>query len=134
MSQLFVLDSFALLAFAQDEAGAEPVQKFLDQARMGQAHLKMSVINLGEVFYKTVRQSGLKRAQKVLAMIKQFPIEFLAVDHDLALAAAEIKGVHRISYADCIAAALAQRLGATLVTGDEGFGQIADLQVEWLPK
>ena len=134
MSLLLVLDAFALLALFRDEQAAETVQEFLDQARKSQARLVMSVINLGEVFYKTARQSGLERAKAVLAMAKQFPIEFPPVDQDLALAAAELKGAHRISYADCIAAALAQRLGATLVTGDTGFEQIADLRVEWLPK
>ena len=67
-------------------------------------------------------------------MAQQFPIEFQPVDEKLALAAAEIKGAIPISYADCIAAALAQNLDAMLVTGDDGFRQIADLKIEWLPK
>jgi predicted nucleic acid-binding protein len=130
----FVFDAFAMLALVRDEPGAQRVQEILDQGQARQARLIMSAINLGEVFYKTVRESGLDRAKAVLAMVKQFPVEILPVDQNLALVAAEIKGVHRISYADCIAAALAQRLGATLVTGDEGLRQLADLQIEWLPK
>jgi predicted nucleic acid-binding protein len=131
---LFVLDAFALMALFQNEAAADTVEDLINKAKKGRVLLVMSVINLGEVFYKTVRQSGLDRARAVLAMAKQLPIEFRQVDQDLALVAAEIKGEHRISYADCIAAALAQRLGATLVTGDDGFRQIPDLQVQWLPK
>lgn len=134
MSSLLVLDAFALLALFRHEPGAKSVQDLLDQGQIGKTQLIMSVINLGEVFYKSVRQNGLERGKAVLATARQFPIEFLPVDQELALAAAEIKGVYRISYADCIAAALAQRLGATLVTGDDGFRQIPDLQVEWLPK
>jgi len=56
------------------------------------------------------------------------------VDRSLALAAAYIKGFHRLSYADCLAAALAQRLNGAVVTGDPEFKQIESLvTVEWLP-
>ena len=134
MSPLFVLDAFALLAMFKAEPGGPRVRELTQKAISGEVRLAMATVNLGEVFYKAVRQTGLERAKSVLAMARQLPIQFLPVDQDLALAAAEIKGVHPISYADCIAAALAQRLGATLVTGDTGFGQVPDLQIEWLPK
>lgn len=130
----FVLDSFALLALFRAEPGGPRVQNLLIEAERGQASLTMASVNLGEVFYKTVREHNLDRAQEVLAAIKQMPIEVLPVDENLALAAAEIKSAFRISYAYCIAAALAQRQNAPLVTGDKGFGQIPDLQVEWLPE
>jgi ribonuclease VapC len=41
-----------------------------------------------------------------------------------------------MSYADCFAAALAQRLDAAVVTGDPEFEDIeraGELKVEWLP-
>jgi ribonuclease VapC len=134
VSPLFVLDAFALLAMFKAEPGGPRVRELTQKAISGEVRLAMATVNLGEVFYKTVRQTGLERAKSVLAMARQLPIQFLPVHEELALAAAEIKGVYRISYADCIAAALAQRLDATLVTGDDGFRQIADLKIEWLPK
>lgn len=130
--KLFVLDSFALLARFRAETGGPRVQDILIEAERGEATLTMASINLGEVFYRTVREYSLDRAKEVLAAIRQMPIEIVPVDEALALAAAEIKGTIRISYADCIAAALAQRLNASLVTGDRGFEQIPDLTVEWL--
>ena len=116
------------------EPGGPRVRQLLQEATGSEVRLVIATVSLGEVFYKTVRESGLERAKSVLAMMRQLPIQFLPVHEELALAAAEIKGVHRISYADCIAAALAQRLDATLVTGDDGFRQIANLRIEWLPK
>jgi ribonuclease VapC len=130
----FVVDAFALLAMFQAEPGGPRVRDLIQEARKSEVALAMATVNLGEVFYRTVRENGLERAKAVVAMARQFPIDFLPVDENLALVAAEIKGTYRVSYADCIAAALAQRLGATLVTGDEGFRQIPDLQIEWLPK
>lgn len=130
----YVLDAFALLAHFKDEPGARRLDALFEEASRTGKSLPVSAVNLGEVVYKTIRQFGLERAQEVLSDVQQLPIDIIDVDQQLALDAAAIKGVHRISYADCIAAALAQRLDATLVTGDDGFRQIADLKIEWLPK
>jgi ribonuclease VapC len=49
------------------------------------------------------------------------------------IAAAKLKATRRISYADGFAAALAQRVGASLVTGDPELKAIADVvTVEWI--
>lgn len=130
----YVLDAFALLAHFKNEPGARRLDALFEEASRTGKSLPVSAVNLGEVVYKTIRQFGLERAQEVLSDVQQLPIDIIDVDQQLALDAAAIKGVHRISYADCIAAALAQRLDATLVTGDDGFRQIADLKIEWLPK
>lgn len=131
---IYVLDAFALLAYFKNEPGAARVQHLLVEAAQTGQDLLMSVVNLGEVVYKTTRQFNLERAKETLSKIRQHPITLVDVDEELALDAAALKGTYRISYPDCIAAALAQRLGATLVTGDDGFRQVPDLQVEWLQK
>jgi len=130
----FVLDSFALLAFFQDEPGADAVSDLLLRARKGDARLAITVVNLAEMVYRTLREHGIARAQEVLARIEEYGIEVVEVDRDLALAAAHLKGSYRIAYADCLAAALAQRLDATIVTGDPDFAQVEGLvRVQWLP-
>ena len=50
------------------------------------------------------------------------------------MAAARLKAVHPISYADCLVAALAQRTGATILTGDPDFQRFGQTAVEWLPQ
>ncbi len=97
----------------------------------------MAVVNLGEVFYKTIHKTNSQdRAQTVLGILQnQYSIEFIDVDRDLALRGAQLKGSHAMSYADCIAAALAQRIEATLVTGDPEFRTVEGLiRIEWLPQ
>ncbi len=131
---LYVLDSFAILAHLQDEPAADAVEELLRRGRRGDVLLFMAVVNLGEVLYKTVRRHGSDRAEEALAMLNAFPIETVAVGRELALAGAQIKGSYRMSYADCIATALAQDLEATLVTGDPEFRQVEGLiAIEWLP-
>jgi predicted nucleic acid-binding protein len=130
----YVLDAFALLALFRDETGADRVDSLLRRARAGQIEVLMSVINLGEVVYRTARDHSLKRSQEVSAFAQALAIEFIDADRSLALLAAGLKGVYRMSYADCFAAALAQRESATLVTGDPDFRQVEEsIPIEWLP-
>jgi ribonuclease VapC len=130
---VYVLDSFALLAFFQDEPLADAVEEFLGQAQRGEVRLVMGVANLGELFYRTMRNFGIERAEEVLGRMEEYPIELVDVDQELALRAAYLKGSHRIAYADCLAVALAQHLGGAIVTGDPDFRQVEHLvAVEWL--
>jgi ribonuclease VapC len=131
---LFVLDSFALLAFFQAEPGDLKVRELLERSQRGEIRLAVTAVNLGEVAYRTERVFGLERAQEVLAKIEEYAPAVIDVDRELALAAAHLKARYRMSYADCLAAALAQRLGAAVITGDPDFRQLEDqVAVEWLP-
>jgi uncharacterized protein len=132
---LYVLDSFALLALFQEEAGAPRVREVLRQADSGEVRLAMAVVNLGEVYYRTVRAKDRVRANAVLSRIGRYAIAFFEVDRDLALAGAMLKSEYRMSYADCIAAALARQLGATVMTGDPEFRRVEGIvEIEWLPR
>ncbi|MDA1002333.1 MAG: type II toxin-antitoxin system VapC family toxin [Chloroflexi bacterium] len=129
----FVLDSYALLALVQDEAGASAVQALLRRAFEQQVQLAMSVINYGEVFYRSIRDRGLDQAALLMSDLESHPITFFDIDLELIRVSAELKAVHPIAFADCIAAALAQRLGATVATGDADFRRLEHLvRVEWL--
>ena len=131
----FVFDSFALLALFQNEPAADRVTELLQDAERGQVSLTMTVVNLGEVVYRTVRQHGVERGRAVLARIGELPIDIIDANRDLALAAATIKATYRIGYADCFVVALAQQLNATVITGDPDFQEVAHLvAIEWLPQ
>ena len=133
MAARYVLDSFALMALFQEEPGAAKVQELLEGAREDEHELHMSVVNLGEVVYTVENRRGLEASQEALAAADQLPIEIVDADRPLALSAARLKAASGIGYADCFAAALAQRLNAAVVTGDPDFRQIEHLvPVEWL--
>ena len=129
----YVLDSYALLAYLEDEPGSEGVSQLLEAASRGKCRLYMSIVNLGEVMYIVERERGLPKAQETLARIDELPIEIVDADRNLTLAAAHLKTQWSIAYADCFAAALSQVKGAPLVTGDPEFGKVGSaLQLEWL--
>lgn len=130
----FVLDSYAILAYHRAEPGAPAVRDLLRRAAGGQVTLSMAVVNLGEVYYRTVRELGAPAGVRALRDFVDYPVTLVDVDRDLALGGALLKGQHPVSYADCIAAALAQRLEAAVVTGDPDFHRLEHLvRVEWLP-
>lgn len=130
----YVFDAFALLSWLKGESGANNVVSLLREAEKRQVKLLMCIVNLGEVIYRTLREYGQQRAEEVLVLVQALPIEFVDADRSLALSAAAFKGAHRMSYADCFAAALAQRESATVVTRDPHFHQVeGPVAVEWLP-
>ena len=133
--QGYVLDSFALLAYFEDEPGAETVEQLLRQAESQTIALHLSLVNLGEVYYITQRERGRDVALATLARLDQLPIQQQPVDRSLVLAAASLKAHHAISYADAFAAALAQQLQVPVVTGDPEFQKVTTLvEVLWLPQ
>ncbi len=132
MSRL-VLDSFAVIAYLENEKGAERVSNMIKQARDKDKPLLMSVINWGEVYYIVRRAAGKPAAEAVIRNLDTLPVEIVPVDRGMAAAAAEIKAAHKMSYADCFAAALAKLRKADLVTGDKEFGAIeGTVKIVWL--
>ena len=133
----YVLDSYAILAYYWDEPGGALVDEIL----MARAHSRwMSVINLGEVYYKAAKRADTTSfqavADDVLRRALRLPVDFVNATMELTLEAARIKAKYRIAYADSFAAALAKELGARVVTGDEEFGQLERdrvVSIEWLP-
>lgn len=107
------LDSWAVLAWLDgDEPAAGAVQTAFDAERPW-----MSWLNVGEVAYQLERRHGVDEAALVVGRLRAA----VALDHvtpDRVLAAAHIKAVHPIAFADCFAAATARARRATLFTGD----------------
>ena len=130
---IYLLDSFALLAYLNDEPGRARVQEILALGKNHKCRLVISLINLGEVLYITERTRGLPAAQTVQALVESLPLELLEASRDLILDAAHIKAHHAVSYADAMAVASAIRENAIILTGDPEYKTVEELiQIEWL--
>ncbi len=134
-STVWVLDSFAILSFMREEAGAARVSEVLEVAG-GETHRALlSVISLAEIAYVTERAGGLPAAQTALSAIQDLPLEVVGVGRQEVLAAAHVKAHHSVSLADAFVVALAAAEGGTVLTGDPEFTAVEDLvPVEWLPR
>ena len=131
----YVLDSFALLAYFQAEAGGAVVRTVLEAARDHRAVIGMSLINVGEIYYILYRERGAARAEAAVADIRALPISLYLPTDERILAAARLKAQFPLAYADAFAIALAQELNAVLVTGDPEFKSVeSQVTIMWLPR
>lgn len=132
---IYVLDTYALLAYLGAEEGQRTVQELLKQAAEGSVKLYLTIINYGEVLYVVERERGLTAAQMTVAAIDQLPVEVVEADRELTFGAAHIKANYPLAYADCFAVALARDVEGVVVTGDPKFSAVAELvDVAWLPR
>ena len=130
-----VLDSWALIAFFEDEPAAEAVEEILDQANRDKHRLYLSAVNWAEVYYNTMREVSPNAAEAHAQTIANLPIDVVGVGDDLKLArqAAIYKATYHLSLADAFAAALAKEKKAELVTGDPEFKALEkEIKVTWL--
>ena len=129
----YVIDSYAMIAFFEDESGAGEVAEILNALINQKAKGFMSVINWGEIFYCTLRVQGLEEAEYVLTQFNTYPIQILEPDQGLTYEAAKLRARYGIAYADCFAAALSLRLKAPVVTGDPEFKQLEnEIPIQWI--
>ena len=135
MAADFVLDTFAVMAFIRGEAGRKRVRDLLEQSQRGEIVCRISAISVGEAAYIVERRSGIEGVRRMLAELDQARVAIEDATWTRILAAAHMKALHQMSYADAFAVALAQEFGATVVTGDPEFNSVEHLvSVEWLPR
>lgn len=128
-----VLDSWAIMSYLQGEPSAEKVADIIADAHEDKVPLLMSVVNAGEVWYIIARRASESDADRSIRELKQLGIKLVDADWDIAHDAGRFKAKHKMSFADCFAAALAKQRKAHLVTGDPEFKQVeADVIINWL--
>lgn len=128
-----VIDAHALMVFLEREQGFEKIESIFVHAVEKDSNVLMSAVNFGEVYYIILRECGREKSEEIIRIIKTLPIDIIAVDKELAQAAAEIKAYKKMSYADCFAAALAKINKAELITGDKEFKEVADeIKIVWI--
>lgn len=119
MTHEYVLDAWAVIAYLQgEEPAASRVRQLLTLARRQEVKLRISIINLGEVYYRVGKEKGEDVADTTLAQLRQLAVTVVSASDAAVWAAAQLKMRHAISYADAFALATAVNANAILVTGD----------------
>ncbi|MBN2702993.1 MAG: type II toxin-antitoxin system VapC family toxin [Pontiellaceae bacterium] len=129
-----VLDSFAIISFLRNEAGADIVRDYFEKSLEDKKRLFICSVNWAEVGCKVIRKRNLSAWKQVQTRLKDFPVEIVETDPVLTEQAAEFKALHKISLADAYAAALTKTMNAELVTGDAEFKQLEEVLkgIVWL--
>lgn len=128
-----VLDSWAVIAYLEDETAAEKVADIIADAHEQEVPLLMTVVNAGEVWYIVARETSATEAEASIKQLRDLGIEFVDADWELAKSAGYFKSRNKMSFADCFAAALAKKTRAHLITGDSEFKQLEqEITIVWL--
>ena len=128
-----VFDAWSILAYLKDEPAGEKVEALIADAQENDTPLAMSILNVAEVWYAVARRATDEVADRAVLELRQLGIEFVDAGWELAREAARFKSKHKMSLADCFAAALAKQNKADLVTGDSEFKQVEhELKIAWL--
>ena len=128
-----VLDACALIAYFNDEDGANVIEEILSTNK----EIFMSVVNLYEVCYDAARTTADESSVlEILEMVKQLPIVIIwEINEELLQAATRFKVRYKISLADSFALGLADILDAKVVSADhhefEPVEKAGEISVLW---
>ena len=132
-AKAYVLDTWAVIAYLEDEPSGEQVEDLIATAHEEQIPIYMSVINVGEVWYTMAREASEEDANDSVKSLRDLRIQFVDVDWELTQEAARFKSLQKMSYADAFAAALAKVMKADLVTGDNEFKPLdGEIKIAWV--
>ncbi|RQG88084.1 PIN domain-containing protein [Natrarchaeobius halalkaliphilus] len=128
MSDRYVFDTEAIIAYLYDEPGRSVVEEYLRDVRDGTVEGVLAETNAGEVLYLVARFEGiddkptadsLRTADRDLRALERWGIQIERADWRLA---AEVKADGHISFADAHGVALAHKRDTTLIAGaDDDF-------------
>jgi predicted nucleic acid-binding protein len=122
----YVLDTSALLAYIENEEGAEKIEILLMNALERTDTLFISTVTSIEVFYISLQEQGDVIAEERLELIENLPLVQEPLKPRLTRIVGEIKADKTMSFADSSIAGLAKFMDATLVHKDPEFEQIED--------
>lgn len=128
-----VLDANALYRLLIRGPGFEIVNRLLKEARDAEQPLRMSVVNWGEVYYTIARSEGLAETERVMQRVRLLPLNVVEVGEAVTARAAQLKAGYGLPYADCFAAAIAEKDGVLVTSDVKDFRKIPDLQILPLP-
>ena len=114
------MDTKALIAFFNNEHGAENVEKILSDVDENKAEGFVSAITLTEIYYLYARERGEDFAKRKIEQIKLSNLMMVEISEEIAIKAGEYK-ITAIPIADALIAASAYFVGAKVVTDDEHF-------------
>jgi predicted nucleic acid-binding protein len=114
----YLLDTSALLALRDNEAGADQVADLLYQAQNDQVDCLACFITLMELLYRVWKDEGETAGRLAYEQAQALPIRWIHEEQELLEKSAELKATYPISLADAWVAAAAILNSAELVHKD----------------
>ena len=115
----YIIDACALIAFLNDEEGADKIEDLLNQSAASDISVSISIINLLEVYYGELRDKNAEIAQIALDMVQHYSIKIInTISEQVFREAARLKVTYKMSLADCLGIATAIELSGQFVSSD----------------
>ena len=131
---IYVLDTSALLAFIEAEAGADVVEALLEQATSEKIVILVSFMTFMEIYYITIQEHDETEARERVQLMNSLPILRVDSTETIGIFASQFKANYHLSVADVWIVALAKEQNAILVHKDPEFEQVeTEINVLKLP-
>jgi len=115
----YIFDACAIIAFFNNEPGADVVRNLLSDANEGYCEVVMTRYNLLEAYYGFLRDFGAETAESILTLVRVSSIKTTdMLNDDLLRQAGRFKVAYHISLADAVVLAQAAIDDAIVVTSD----------------
>ena len=112
----YALDACALIAYFRNEQGGDTLRKLLKEPHN---RFFIHAVNVGEVYYDSVRYSGEEKAEELFEDIASLPIQVIwTLDIPFLKIVGKYKTSYKISYADAFVLALAEKERAKVISTD----------------
>jgi predicted nucleic acid-binding protein len=133
----YVLDSSAVIAYFNDEAGAEIIETLLNKATNLNCVILMHNASVAEFYYDSLYRSAEQDAGLVLKTLTSYPILFNeTISKELIKLIGYFKTHYKISFADSFVLATAKMNNASVLTSDHHeFDEVeksGDVMFEWI--
>ena len=130
-SNIFIIDTSAILTYIEDEDGAAYVENLLIEAEKGDVFIHIAFISLTEVFYITAREQNEAAALERLKLIQSLTIQVHESYENFNIDAGKLKANNNISIADAYIAALCYKLKGILAHKDPEYEKLSSLIKEY---
>jgi len=129
----FILDAGSMLAYLNNENGAETIGEILERGGRKEAKVFITAMDLAEIFHIVLKKEGRDKALKTILLIKNLPVECIGLDESLLMLAGEIRVQFPLSLGDALVAAVAKTRKAKVITGDRDFrGMEKEIECVWI--
>jgi predicted nucleic acid-binding protein len=119
----YVLDSWALLGYLEDEQSASVVGEVIGAAQTSKQGLYLTAVTAGEVWSILAKEWSATEADRAIAELQHLGLQLVDVTWALAAKAAELRTKSKMPWLECLNVALAIERKAELLSGDRELRQ-----------
>lgn len=125
--RVFLLDTSALITFAENREGSDTVEGILREASQNQVRVLMSFMSFMEGYCWVLKREDEESARNFYLYLRTLPVERVDINERIIIKAGEIRAHFALGVAESWIIASAIEYRATLVHCDPDYEQVGHL-------